>query len=165
MIISPFTWYLSRGSLNLALAPLSTQDVHRKSFLPDFLYIFYDYPQLPQKVQFVPEWRGSLPFRKGVPRSGGVCFEQSYLIKPQMFFYRELFNRNIPPAPLLRDAFRYGLKSELLDAPLPCVPKGEADASHIFHLLVVIADNHSKIDTNEIYITWITVNCTWINVN
>ena len=40
-------------------------------------------------------------------------------------FYKELFIRNIPPTPLLRDAFRYSLKSELLDAPLPCVPKGE----------------------------------------
>ena len=60
-----------------------------------------------------------LPFRKGVPRSGGVCFEQSYLIKPQMFFYRELFYRNIPQAPLPAVTFLgFGLESKLSDSQL-----------------------------------------------
>ena len=82
------------------------------------------------------------PFGKGGHEVAGYVSNNHTLLNPKCFSIGNYFIETYPPAPLLRDAFRYGLKSELLDAPLPCVPKGEADASHIFHLLVVIADNH-----------------------
>ena len=61
------------------------------------------------------------PFGKGCHEVAGYVSNNHTLLNPKCFFYRELFNRNIPPSPF---------------------PKGEADASHIFHLRVVIADNH-----------------------
>ena len=56
------------------------------------------------------------------------------------FFYKEFFDliETYPYPFTYGDVFRYGLKSKLLDAPLPYVPKGEAaSVQYSTHQLVM----------------------------
>ena len=77
------------------------------------------------------------------------------------FFYKEFFDliETYPYPFTYGDVFRYGLKSKLLDAPLPYVPKGEAAASFrhklyfLWQLRIIISN--ILINTNNLRFPWL----------